>query len=179
MCVLYCCCCCCCVLSVLTVISCVNLCRETFDPSAVFASVEEVSGRLTAGCKRHETTTGCLDETFCCLLPSSILLCFFSLPIVCVFHSSLLYCVPVPSCFPLHPAPSHVFACLPHCLSSPISWRRKTAEEGLVVERGGFQRRVRSNRSGRRAGRLVTGKGVAGDDMSDEVHPGKPAMQER
>ena len=48
-----------------------------------------------------------------------------------------------------------------------------------MVERGGFQRRVRSNGSGRRAGRLVTGKGVAGDDMSDEVHPGKPAMRER
>ena len=43
--------CVCCIVVVVVVccqcctISCVNLCRETFDPSAVFASVEEVSGR--------------------------------------------------------------------------------------------------------------------------------------
>ena len=82
--VLYCCC-CCCVLSVLTVISCVNLCRETFDPSAVFASVEEVSGRLTAGCKSHETTTPSIIHPPMLLL-SPYCMCFpFLPPLLCVF----------------------------------------------------------------------------------------------
>ena len=36
--------------------SCVILCRESFDPSAVFASAEEVSCRSQQDCKGHGPT---------------------------------------------------------------------------------------------------------------------------
>ena len=52
-------------------------------------------------------------------------------------------------------------------------------KEGLVVERGSFQSQARSNGSGRKAGRLVTGEGIAGDGPRDVVHPGGSGMGER
>ena len=68
--------------------------------------------------------------------------------------------------------------CLLHCYSSPTSWKG-IVKEGLVVERGSFQSQARSNGSGRKAGRLVTGEGTAGDGPRDVVHPGGSGMGER
>ena len=48
-----------------------------------------------------------------------------------------------------------------------------------MVGRGSFQSQARSNGSGRKAGRLVTGEGTAGDGPRDVVHPGRSGIGER
>lgn len=79
---------------------------------------------------------------------------------------------------PLHLSNAPPTCCLLHCYSSPTSWKRRV-KEGLVVERDGFQSQARSNGSGRKAGRLVTREGTAGDGPRDVVHPGRSGMGER